>query len=173
MSPSRKRGRGPGELARLYDEWGPELYRFAMLLLKNRAEAEDAVQQVFLALAARRPTFESIDRYLISSIRNECYEIVERRARFPEPEPDDEFEFELIPGAVEAPDDRLAVEKALAELPLAQREVVFLKIFTGRTLAEVAELLEESPNTIAARYRYGMEKLRLYFGATGETDDDR
>jgi DNA-directed RNA polymerase specialized sigma24 family protein len=40
-----------------------------------------------------------------------------------------------------------------------------MKAFEGRSFQEVADLTGESINTIASRYRYGMEKLRTAFGA--------
>jgi len=49
---------------------------------------------------------------------------------------------------------------ALRELPADQREVVHLKAFEGMTFQEIADLTNESVNTIASRYRYAVEKLR-------------
>lgn len=48
----------------------------------------------------------------------------------------------------------------MAALPPEQREVVFLKVWTGLTFAEIADVLATSANTAASRYRYGIEKLR-------------
>ncbi|MGH9312075.1 MAG: sigma factor [Vicinamibacterales bacterium] len=51
----------------LYDEHGPSLYRYALMLLANAAAAEDAVQQVFAAvLASSRPIHDE-RRYLSRS----------------------------------------------------------------------------------------------------------
>jgi RNA polymerase sigma factor (sigma-70 family) len=51
---------------------------------------------------------------------------------------------------------------ALRDLPPAQREVIVLKIWHRHTFEEIADLLEESPNTVAGRYRYGLQKLRKH-----------
>ena len=53
------------------------------------------------------------------------------------------------------------VERALGELPGEQREVVVLKIWAGLTFSQIAEALGESANTVASRYRYGLEKLAV------------
>jgi RNA polymerase sigma factor (sigma-70 family) len=53
-----------------------------------------------------------------------------------------------------------AAMRSLAELPTPQREAIVLKIWHGHTFDEIGRLLELSPNTVAGRYRYGMEKLR-------------
>jgi RNA polymerase sigma-70 factor (ECF subfamily) len=53
------------------------------------------------------------------------------------------------------------VQAALARLPQAQREVVVLKVYRDKTFREIARLLGLSLSTVASRYRYGMEKLRV------------
>src|SRR2546422_5074556 len=66
--------------------------------------------------------------------------------------------FERSPG--ETPQERAAM-RCLAELPVEQREVIVLKIWHEYTFEEIGELLETSPNTVAGRYRYGLQKLRV------------
>jgi DNA-directed RNA polymerase specialized sigma24 family protein len=51
--------------------------------------------------------------------------------------------------------------KALAQLPREQREVIVLKIWNGLTFDAIGRLFEVSPNTVAGRYRYGLNKLRV------------
>jgi RNA polymerase sigma-70 factor (ECF subfamily) len=67
-------------------------------------------------------------------------------------------------------DERLAIERALRELPPEQREVVHLKIFEGMTFQDIANLCDESINTIASRYRYAIEKMRTLLSA-GDSDE--
>jgi RNA polymerase sigma-70 factor (ECF subfamily) len=49
---------------------------------------------------------------------------------------------------------------ALAALPREQREVIVLKIWNGLTFEAIGRLFDLSPNTVAGRYRYGLNKLR-------------
>ena len=60
----------------------------------------------------------------------------------------------------------------LTRLPAEQREVIVLKIWHEYTFEEIGELLELSPNTVAGRYRYGLQKLKACLkGATYERDE--
>ena len=52
--------------------------------------------------------------------------------------------------------------RCLAQLPREQREVIVLKIWQGHTFEMIGELLELSPNTVAGRYRYGLQKLKAH-----------
>ena len=60
--------------------------------------------------------------------------------------------------------------QCLQKLPADQREVIVLKIWHEHTFEEIAELLQLSPNTVAGRYRYGMDKMRKFMGDSGEED---
>ena len=55
---------------------------------------------------------------------------------------------------------RIELERALAILPVDQRTVVELKLWEDLKFHEIADTLELSPNTVASRYRYGIDKLR-------------
>ena len=57
--------------------------------------------------------------------------------------------------------DRLALDAAIRALPPEQREVIHLHVFEGLTFKEVALATGEPANTVASRYRYALEKLRL------------
>ncbi len=61
-----------------------------------------------------------------------------------------------------------AVHRAIQELPTTQAEVVTLRIWEGMSFREIAEVTEESPHTIASRYRYAMEKLATLLQAHDE-----
>jgi RNA polymerase sigma-70 factor (ECF subfamily) len=57
-------------------------------------------------------------------------------------------------------EERFILAQALQGLPLEQREVIYLKVFEGHTLREIAELCGISINTVGSRYRYGLAALR-------------
>ena len=52
-----------------------------------------------------------------------------------------------------------AVWSALRTLPPEQAEVVVLKIWEEMTFAQIGQILETSPNTVASRYQYAMARL--------------
>jgi RNA polymerase sigma-70 factor (ECF subfamily) len=142
----------------LYDRHGASLYRYAVMVLADPAAAADVVQTVFVSLLRRRASPEFDERYLRRATRNECFSALRKRRR-------DVLAsagplLETVEGRRDRPDERIALDRALRELPAAQREVVHLKTFEGMTFEEIAALTDESINTIASRYRYALEKLR-------------
>jgi len=52
------------------------------------------------------------------------------------------------------------LSKALAKLPLEQREVIVLRTHSQMRFRTIAEMQGASVNTVKGRYRYGMQRLR-------------
>jgi RNA polymerase sigma-70 factor, ECF subfamily len=150
-------------LAELYDAYGPRLYRYAVLVLADRAAAEDAVQEIFVKVALMLDGDTTVPitfAYLAASVRNTCYSMLRRtrvRAGATEPliEP-------VAPGSTE--EERMVIDDALRTLPAEQREVVYLKVFEGLTFQEIADRCGVSINTAASRYRYATQALRRVLG---------
>jgi RNA polymerase sigma-70 factor (ECF subfamily) len=148
----------------VYDRLGPVLFRYALMLLADHHEAEDAIQHVFAALVKRGVSgLDSVEGYLRASVRNECYSALKRRRSNGAGHAADAL-IEAVTAADERPDVRLAIEEGLRSLPAEQREVVHLKVYEGRTFQEIADLSEESINTVASRYRYAIDKLKQTLG---------
>jgi RNA polymerase sigma-70 factor (ECF subfamily) len=134
------------------------------MLLADPAGAEDAVHHVFAALAVRRrDDIDSIGGYLRQAVRNACYSTLRERVAKPHQSLDTTVPLEAR-GADADPAERIALESALGRLPPEQREVVHLKVFEGLTFQEIADLASESVNTVASRYRYAVDKLRVELG---------
>jgi RNA polymerase sigma-70 factor, ECF subfamily len=145
-------------LTGVYRESGAQLYRYALMILAHRGDAEDVLQQVFAAALDKAPSRELADpgAYFRTAVRNAAYSLLRQRrtARAAE-----ELILEpLAPGC--SPVEQAALEQALKALPPEQREVVHLHVYEGMTFQEVANATGESINTTAARYRYALEKMR-------------
>jgi RNA polymerase sigma-70 factor (ECF subfamily) len=145
-------------VAGVYAESGPRLYRYALMILADRRDAEDVLQQVFAAVLSKR-TLTVVDdagAYFRTAVRNAAYSLLRQRrtARAAE-----EMILEPVaPGC--SPAEQAALEQALRTLPPEQREVVHLHVYEGMTFQEVANATCESINTVSARYRYALDKLR-------------
>ena len=147
-------------IGQIYDRYGAALYRYAVMVLADTAGAADVVQTVFVSLLRRRGRPDFDERYLRRAVRNECFSVLRRRRR--DPLASAAPMLERVDPHDERTDERLALEQALRELPPEQREVVHLKMFEGMTFQEVADVTDESINTIASRYRYAIDKLRAH-----------
>lgn len=156
----------PESFAELYDRFGGALYRAARTMLRSSADAEDAVQDVFVNLVRGRERLGEVDNlpaYLFTSLRHVASQRLARRERERQAmRLLSEVARDACAGPTAGTDEQL--ERALSDLPDEQREVLALKIDGGLTFAEIAAVLGVSLNTAASRYRYALDKLRIALG---------
>jgi RNA polymerase sigma-70 factor, ECF subfamily len=141
----------------LYEKHGSALAAYLCCRGFDFAAAEDVVQQVFLKLLqGRTPVPQTPVAYLYRSVRNASLNLrrnLDREVEMPDSDT-------WLVGPEGHAEEALTVQTALRDLPEEQREIVFLKIWGGMTLQEIADLFDIPINTAASRYRYAIEKLR-------------
>jgi len=149
----------------LYDRYSGRLYRTAMGMLGRREDAEDTVQEVFMAIMQSRQSMTNVQdltAYLFTALRRAAGRCAARKARRPVQSETAISEAEASTAqcndCVSPYSERL--DRALLALPTEQREVVALKTDGELTFAQIAQVLGISINTAASRYRYALEKLR-------------
>jgi RNA polymerase sigma-70 factor (ECF subfamily) len=151
----------------LYEAKAGELILYGRALGLGHGEAEDVLQETFVALLKLETEPENALHYCIRGYRNRALNFRRGLLRRITRELEAKRWFERDAG--ESPQERAAM-RCLQKLPPDQREVIVLKIWHEHTFEEMGELLELSPNTVAGRYRYGMEKLRACLKAEGQED---
>jgi RNA polymerase sigma-70 factor, ECF subfamily len=160
-----------------HSSWFEAFYeaKAAALVLYGRAlglshgEAEDVVQETFLALMQRDELPREAEHYCLRSFRNRALNYKRSLWRRLTRELESQRWFEKNP--VESQAERAAMEQ-LAALPAEQREVIVLKIWNQCTFDEIGALLDISPNTAAGRYRYGLQKIKSQLEGTSYERDE-
>lgn len=149
---------------RWYEVHAARLLLYARQWLPERADAEDAVQAGFVKFWRSRAVPREGDLPLLfTAVRSAALDLAKARRRRSgrEQRAADDALTAWWDGDTLAERERSeAVTRAIAALPLEQREAVVLRIWGGLTFAEAARALDENINTVATRYRSGLTKLR-------------
>jgi RNA polymerase sigma-70 factor, ECF subfamily len=169
----------PAAADALYARYESRIYGLGLVLLKNRADAEDLVQDTFLKVwrtgAAFDPQRGSLDVWVLLTARSLAIDLLRRRTL-------EARKLSSLPIASDVSDDlgpeRLAeqrdiiqrVEHAMDRLPPRQRSALVLAYLGQRSSTEVAELQGIPPGTVKSRIRAGIATLRrtLAEGVSGE-----
>lgn len=156
-------------VAELYDRFGSLVYKVARQLLPTRAEAEDAVQEIFIRLwqtadrydprRAKLVTWVMLiaRRHLIDRLRRNAVRGKTTALRSETPESAEE------PGPDRKPQEterNVRLLERIAELPELQRVVIERAYLQGYTLREVSEQLEAPLGTIKSALSRGLGRLR-------------
>jgi RNA polymerase sigma-70 factor (ECF subfamily) len=142
----------------LYERKAAGLVLYGRALGLSHNEAEDVLQETFLALLQLPQRPDDPEHYCLRAFRNRAMNFHRSVWRRLAREWESARWFEGGSGRDDA--EAEAVRK-LADLPPEQREVIVLKIWNGMTFEEIGQLLDLSANTAAGRYRYGINKLKL------------
>ncbi len=153
-------------LRQVYHLYKHDLLTVATAILCDLHAAEDCVHDVFAQFAAGAKDIaveRNLRGYLMRCVANRAKNMIKqqrvRRARRVD-EADECRSSELPAGRLIATEQSLQVFRAMAQLPVEQREVITLHLHAGLTFREIALQLGLSINTVQSRYRYGIEKLR-------------
>lgn len=148
-------------LLRLFDEHHPPLFRFAWRLTGSMADAEDIVQDCFLALLRPDCSFDParspLRTWLFGAARNQWLKRLRRREQDAVPEQVDRRtpETEILRGEI-----TIAVASAIAELPDTQREILLLAHYEQLPLAEIAEITQLDVTAVKSRLQRARATLR-------------
>jgi RNA polymerase sigma-70 factor (ECF subfamily) len=110
----------------------------------------------------QRPAPKNVPGWLYRGVRNEAISssrAAARRSRHERSAAAAHPESWFLTTGEDTIDARAAVE-ALQSLPIEQREVIVLRIWSGQTFEEIAELIGKSTSTAHRRYEMGLESLR-------------
>ncbi len=144
-----------------------DLYRYAFMLCRNKAMAEDLVQETFMRawrfLDSLRDE-KKAKSWLMTTLRREFARQFERYRP-----PFADVELDQIAGSDGVNPEVWEVRRGLARLPDKYREVLVLQVIGGYSGAEMAEMLELPRATVNTRLFRARQQLRKLLDGTAET----
>ena len=160
----------PAGLAEAYDRYATPLYSFCRTMLREPADAADAVQDTFVIAAPRMSGLRNPERlrsWLYAVARNECHRRLRAGSRHAsiEEAPDVTDEAADVAADVEREDLRALVRDALGGVGPTEREVLELQLRQGLSGGEVASVLGISRNHAHAVLSRARDQLETSLGA--------
>lgn len=149
------------EIEPLFKQHADLIYRICVLYLRDRTDAEDALQSTFLKYLEKRPVFQNDDHaraWLITTAKNLCRNQLSywyNRLRSPAEALD------KVAGALSEDHEIL---QAVLDLPEKNREVIYLYYIEGYTTEEISQLLSRNHSTIRTQLVRGRELLKTVLG---------
>jgi len=173
-----------------WDAWlqenGSRLLLFARQQTRSSEDAEDVFQDALVKLARKidEGVFDggqdSWKPYLYTTIRRLSIDLGRKNDRRSKREEKSEADRRGETGGVVDPwfdangtndETRSLLEEGIKKLPTKFSEVIVMKIWGENTFAEIGEILGVSLNTVASRYRYGLERLRKSLEGARQSED--
>ncbi len=137
------------------------MFRFAFVLLRQKEQAEDVVQNVMARMWTRKwiaAKPKNINAFVMSAVRNACFDVLRRRKFLSDEDAPERLE---IPPDAPLWDQKRIVKTALMALPEKQRLCVSLKDIEGFDTSEISEIMGisvENVRTVLSRGRKGLKE---------------
>ena len=164
------------------EQYGDLVWSLARRYLRNVADAEDAVQDIFIDLwrsAARYDRNIASEVAFISTIaRRRLIDKIRQAGRRPLTDSLDDDEGTPVdpgvPATVEDDTEVAIVERVLAEMDPEHQKVLAMSIYEGYSHSEIAELLSLPLGTVKTRVRRGLIHIRqqLQISPPGDSDTE-
>ena len=151
------------EMKLLYDKYSGSVYRLAFSYLKNSADAEDIVQEVFMKLFSAElkfPDERSEKAWIMTVTANKCRDMLRSLT----------YKYFHHSVALEDADliyetpEESAVYHAVMELPPKYRIVIHLYYYEGYSTAETAKIIGISETAVQTRLYRGRNLLKKSLG---------
>jgi RNA polymerase sigma-70 factor (ECF subfamily) len=166
--------RDAAEFEQFVEAYQGHLVRYALRRLRNNADAEDVVQDVFLRAYmmghCRRIVFRPVP-WLYKVTANACTDLLRGRQRRLGREWAARLESLDVLSArdgtskpVDDEDAALRAEMLLQRISRVQAETIRLRVFGELNIREIAAVMHCSTGTVNSRLRYGFGKLRRVVG---------
>jgi RNA polymerase sigma factor (sigma-70 family) len=126
----------------------------SMLIVGSRAEAEEAVQDAFIAVADRWDTIEHPAAYLRVTVVNRCRMVLRRRGV------ERRHAAASLPEIVDAPEHLIELRDALHVLGERERAAIVLRYLVDLPDDEIATALDCRPATVRSLVHRALAKLR-------------
>jgi RNA polymerase sigma-70 factor (ECF subfamily) len=151
-------------MAEVFDRYGGLVYSVALRVLKEPAQAEDVMQEIFFQLWKGAGSYAegrgSLGAWLAVVARNRAIDSLRRR------KPTDSVDDVVLPAKTDLSSEieqNLMIEKVrsvMKELPPEQQRMVELAFFEGMSHSEIAAKTGDALGTVKTRIRSALMSLR-------------
>jgi len=148
------------DIETILNRYGDMLYRISVVLLKNHADSEDAVQETFIKYMLKSPDFSSENHekaWLITVCTNNCRDILRKRSRTA-------GDSEEILRNIAVDEESHEILEALFALPDKLRIVMTLHYVEGYKVNEIAKIIGKTSSAVKMRLSKGRTLLRELYG---------
>lgn len=151
---------------------GDRLFRLALRITMNRAEAEDVVQDTLLKVWEQRSQWEQIDNleaFAIATCRNRALDIARRAGRNTKSlDVVDNGQLTTDNGLqlLEAREELSLVRRLMGDLPEVQRTIMLLRDIEGKTYQEIAQTLGISETQVKVYLHRARTKIKKWITNT-------
>ena len=146
----------------LYESCSSTVFAYALSILRNRSDAEDAMQDTFLKIRSAAHLYKPQGKpmaWIFTITKNVCLMMIRKKVHIVQM-PEEDAQPDLGLDQIENAEDRMTLEKAFTVLPKDTCQIIMLHAVSGMKHREIAELLNMPISTVLSKYNRGIKRLQ-------------
>ena len=163
----RAKDRDITAFSELYSLYSEDLYRFALYMLNNKEDAEDAVQETVITAFKQLSNLRDdnlFKSWLFKILSNQCKSQLKKDNKNHEILPEDDYIFLIEDESAPSSFNSIELIEALKSLTPPDAQIILLSIIGGFKSEELSKIYNLSPSTIRSKQKRALEKLRKVLG---------
>lgn len=149
----------------LYEEIHMDLYRFALYIMKQPQDAEDAVSDAVVIAFEKMKSLkkpEAFKNWMFQILANCCRKRLKTQERI------EEIRETVEEGAAADPEISVSLREALNQLTDEERMIIALAVLGGYKSNEIGEQLGIPAATVRSKQHRGLQKMKAFLGEEDE-----
>lgn len=145
----------------LYEETKEAIYGYALSILKNKHDAEDVFQEVYIKIYEKAETYNATGKplaWIMTIARNLCYE--KMRKHKDEGNIDEMHNLGIVDKGNKNVEDKIILDIAFSKITDEERNIIILHIVSGLKHREIAKLLELPLSTVLSKYNRAIKRMK-------------
>lgn len=146
----------------LYETCSTTVFAYALSILRNRDDAEDALQDTFLKIRSAAHLYQPRGKpmaWIFAITKNVCLMMIRKKVHTV-PSPEEPAQPDPGLDRIDHAEDRMTLEKAFTVLPEDTCRIIMLHAVSGMKHREIAELLRIPISTVLSKYNRGIKRLQ-------------
>lgn len=141
--------------AQAFEKYSDMVYRLAVARVKNKYDADDILQEVFLRFIKYKDKVENEEhlKALLIRITINCSKSLLTSGWFKRTEP--------LSESLSVRDEYSDTLDAVLRLPKKYRTVIHLHYYMGYSVEEIAKILKSKPSTVKSQLHRARQKLKI------------
>lgn len=151
-----------GAFCELYQKTSNAVFSYALSLLRNQEDAEDAMQETYLHIRSAAHLYSPMGKpmaWIFTIARNVCL-MKFREQKHYSVIPFEDVKEDIDCSQIQDREDRIVLETAFHILSREECQVIILYTVAGLKHREISQILQLPLSTVLSRYQRGIKKLR-------------
>lgn len=150
----------------IIEEYGQKIYKYCYNMLRNRQEAEDAAQDIFIKVynnMSHMHEIKSVSSWLYRIAYNQCLNIIRRKKLFFFIPINEDLKINAVnydTGIESEFSEQLT--SIISLLPAQDRSVLILHVIEEKSYDEIAVIFNKKPDAVRKQYERARKKVKAY-----------